>query len=192
MPIGRTDTITGGLAADNLTGGAGADQFVFTSGLTIDTVTDFTAAQGDVAAFSLAALEAAGATIAGHTIDLADGNGDSLTAGVAITVASIAAATVLSANDTVLNYTVATIANATALEAALEAGGGIITGAGALAVNDGVLFQYRTAGGDVNLAMGQVTSIGVNQQVDGWTVTDVATLTGGIADLAAAQYAIIA
>lgn len=192
--IGGTgnDTITGGLAADSLTGGANADQFVFTSGLTIDTVTDLIAAQTDVAAFSLAALEAAGATIAGQTIDLADGNGDSLTAGVAITVAGIAGATALGGNDTVLNYTAAVLANAAVLETALEAGGGIITGAGALAVNDGVIFQYTTGGGAQNLAIGQVTAFGAGQLVSGWTVTDIASLTGGIPDLVAAQYAIIA
>ena len=50
MPIGRTDTITGGASGDILTGGLGADQFVYTtitdslSGTTAftgDTLTDF-------------------------------------------------------------------------------------------------------------------------------------------------------
>ena len=69
MPIGRTDTITGGAAADSLTGGASADRFVqaaaasfnanaaiaasatvytFDLSLGIDVVTGFSAVQGDV------------------------------------------------------------------------------------------------------------------------------------------------
>ena len=58
------DTITGGLAADYITGGAGADDFIFTSGLSIDTISDFVSGTDD-AVFSLSAVETAGAVIAG-------------------------------------------------------------------------------------------------------------------------------
>ena len=192
MPIGRTDTITGGLAADNLTGGAGADQFVFTSGLTIDTVTDFTAAQTDVAAFSLAALETAGATIAGSTLDFVLGSNVSVAAGGAISVQAIAGAVTIAAATNVFNYTAAAVDNAAALETALEATG--ITAAGALAVNDSFLIQYTTAAGVQNLAVATVTNATNAAALVGahWDVTDIASLTGGIADLAAAQYAFVA
>jgi Ca2+-binding RTX toxin-like protein len=56
------DMLYGGGAADQLTGGAGADAFVFTSladfaaGATLDTITDFTRAQGDY--IDLSAIDA--------------------------------------------------------------------------------------------------------------------------------------
>jgi len=51
------DTLTGGAGNDTLTGGAGADRFTYnatTEG--IDTITDFTIAQGDVLAFRASAF----------------------------------------------------------------------------------------------------------------------------------------
>jgi Ca2+-binding RTX toxin-like protein len=42
------DTLAGGAGADTLTGGANADHFVFSDGGGVDTITDFSTAQGDV------------------------------------------------------------------------------------------------------------------------------------------------
>ena len=167
---------------------------MFTSGLTIDTVTDFTAAQVDVAAFSLGALETAGAVIAATTLDFVLGSNVSVAAGGAISVQAIAGATNILAATNVFNYTTAAVANAAALETALEATN--ITTNGALTLNDSFLIQYTTGAGVQNLAVATMTAaagtaggavVGAN-----WDVTDIASLTGGIADLAAAQYAFIA
>ena len=170
----------------------GADQFVFTSGLTIDTVTDFTAAQGDVAAFSLGALQTAGAVIAATTLDFVLGSNGSVVAGGPISVQVIAGAITILAATNVFNYTTTAVANAAALETALEATN--ITTDGALTLNDSFLIQYTTGAGVQNLGVATITAATVGGALVGtnWDVTDIASLTGGIADLAAAQYAFIA
>jgi Ca2+-binding RTX toxin-like protein len=63
------NTITGGLAADYLTGGSGADNFVFTSGLSTDTVSDYVAATDNLH-LDHSSLTTAGAAIASTTLDL--------------------------------------------------------------------------------------------------------------------------
>ncbi|MFG1395266.1 calcium-binding protein [Xanthobacter agilis] len=51
------DTLVGGAGTDILTGGAGADTFIYTSvGSAVDTITDFSAAQGDLV--DLSAIDA--------------------------------------------------------------------------------------------------------------------------------------
>ena len=51
------DTLTGGTDNDSLTGGAGADRFTYTAtNEGVDTITDFTIAQGDVLAFQASAF----------------------------------------------------------------------------------------------------------------------------------------
>ena len=60
------DTIEGGAAADALTGGSGDDMFVLTTGITADTISDFTVNEDDID-FKLASLNAAGAITANET-----------------------------------------------------------------------------------------------------------------------------
>ena len=60
------DTIEGGGAADSLTGGSGDDMFVLTTGLTADSIADFTVNEDDID-FKLASLNGAGAITANET-----------------------------------------------------------------------------------------------------------------------------
>lgn len=70
---GGNDTLIGGIGADTLTGGLGADHFRFTSpvkaGAPVETITDFSSAQGDVLEFSKAAFRGFGATLGALTDD---------------------------------------------------------------------------------------------------------------------------
>ena len=187
------DTITGGTGVDTLTGGAGDDDFIFTSGLTIDTVTDFVSGTDD-AVFSLSALETAGAVISAKTADIIDGDGTSLAAGATMVVLDIAAATTLTQTATVLNYTAATKANAAALETALEAGGGLLTTEATTGVTaaDSMLAMYDN-GTNIILAMVEFTStVAAGTQIAAVDVTDIATLTGVTTDLVAGDFGLIA
>jgi S-layer protein len=194
-----SNTIRGGLGADQivLTETAGtvsaADTVVFTSGLSIDAVTGFNVAD-DIAAFDLSDLETANAVFAGATLDFVNGDATSVAAGATITVQAVAANFTLGATTNVLNYTAATVANAAALETALEALT-ITNGANALAVNDSFVIQYtQTTTNAQMLAVATVTNVTAGGAAVGanWEVTDIASLVGGIADLTAVNYSFIA
>ena len=185
------DTLTGGTGVDTLVGDAGNDQFVYTSGLTIDATTFVQA--DDIAAFSLSALESAGAVFGNTAIDFVQGNGTSAAIGNAQTVTTGAAATTIVAGTTVISRTTAT-ADAAALEAVWEngAGAGLITTNGAIAAGDSFLAQYVTAGGQRRLAIAtSVAGVGAGATVEDWEVTDVTTL-GNIVALTAGNFAFIA
>lgn len=190
------DTLTGGSGADTMVGDGGNDQFVYTTGLTIDATTFVQA--DDIAAFSLSALETAGAVFGNTAIDFVVGNGTSAAVGTTQVVQAVAGASTLAVGTTVLNYTVgAGAANAAALETALEAGGGLITtsnpggGVGGLTAGDSFIIQYNN-GAQQRIAIGTVTAdVAANTQIAAWEVTDIAT-QGNIADLAAGNYTYVA
>jgi Ca2+-binding RTX toxin-like protein len=63
------DTLIGGIGADTLTGGLGADDFVLNAAAIYDTITDFSAADGDQIQLENAVFKALGAT---NNVPLAD------------------------------------------------------------------------------------------------------------------------
>jgi len=190
------DTITGGLAADTILLGASdavSDSVVFTSGLTIDAVSNFETGV-DKATFDISSLETAAAVIAGSTHNLIDGDGTDITDASSGVILAIAGATTLTQTATVLNYTAATAANAAALETALEAGGGLITTEGTTGVTakDAMLAMYDN-GTNIMLAIVEFTStVANNTKIAAVDVADVCSLTGITADLAAGDFAFIA
>jgi hypothetical protein len=126
------DTITGGAGADDITTGAGADTVILAStndGL--DTIQDFTAgASGDVLHLSLAALqEDAAGNNDGDLINI-DIAASSVAAGDAVVISKITGATNMDAitTDTLILHVdlAANIANAAALDSALEKSGGAV------------------------------------------------------------------
>jgi hypothetical protein len=191
------DTITGGLAADTILLGASdavSDSVVFTSGLTIDAVSNFETGV-DKATFDISSLETAAAVIAGSTHNLIDGDGTDITdASSGVILAIAGAAVTLTQTATVLNYTAATVANAAALETALEVGGGVITTEATTGVTakDAMLAMYDN-GTNIMLAIVEFTStVANNTKIAAVDVADVASLTGITADLAAGDFAFIA
>ncbi len=170
------DTITGGLAADTINVGAGSNNVIFTSGLTTDVITGYTS--DDIGAFDLSALETADAVEASETLDFVNGANLSVLADDTINMQTVSGAVTLLATTNVLNYTEAAVADAAALETALEASSGIITTNGALAENDAFVVQYIDS--DTNTysyAIAHVEDAGVNAatKIAAWEVTDIAT-----------------
>jgi Ca2+-binding RTX toxin-like protein len=187
------DTITGGLSADAITIGTGTNQVVFTSGLSIDAITGYTA--DDVGAFDLSALETADATVNSVTLDFVNGSGTSISAGDTISVQDVDGATTLLAGTNVLSYTTEGVAAAANVETALEASSGIITTAagGAIATADAFVIQYLdsdTSKYSYAVASVQI-GVGAGIQIAAWEVTDIAATDLGSA-LVAAQFAFIA
>ena len=135
------DTITGGLSADTINVGGGANSVVFTSGLTADQISGYTS--NDNGSFDLSDLETRGAVELGETLDFVTGSNISVSAGDTIYMQNINGAIVLSATTNVLNYLEAAVANAAALETALEESGGKITTNAALEENDAFIIQYQ-------------------------------------------------
>ena len=190
----NANTITGGLGIDYITiteTTQTADHVVFTSGLSIDSITGF-ASGSDKADFSLAALETAGATFAGLTMDFVTGLGVSVAAGDTMSMLAVTGAVSLTSAN-VLNYTAATVANAAALELALEAGGGILTtGATGVTADDATLIMYDNG---TNIMLAVVTysaTVGATTKVAAVDVADIATLTGVTTDLVASDFSFIA
>jgi hypothetical protein len=189
-------TVEGGLGADTITLGAGADTLNVTSGLTIDSVTGMTSGT-DTIAISISALEAAGATITGETIDFVDaigGAANSIAAGDTVSIAAIAGATNLdSVSGNIFNYTAGVVANAAALELALEGGGtGILTADGAIADNDGFFMFYDNGTNIVLAAVHIDAAVLDNGTVDSVDVADLISFTGVTADFVAGDFSFIA
>ena len=130
-------------------------------------------------------MDDAGTVIAGQTLDLVEGTGDSIADGDGVVVQTYSAKAVIADATNIVNYTLADVADAAALEVSLETEANQIED-GNLAVNDGLFFQYETTAGQVRLAVVQVTIDG-GTHITGVEVADVAIL-GNIADLAAASY----
>jgi Ca2+-binding RTX toxin-like protein len=144
------DTMTGGLLQDSITIGTGANRIVLTNALTKDLIIGFTA--DDEAAFDISAIEAANQVKAAHTISLANGLGADLTAGDTVSTQAITGAnTTTSAN--VLLYTTAAVADADALETALENAPLIVGDGGSIADDEGFIVGYEDAGGKYNFAV---------------------------------------
>ena len=99
------DSITGGLAADTINVGGGINTVVFTSGLTIDTISGYTG--DDIGAFDLSELEADDAVEDGETIDFVNGSSSSMLDGAVIEIQSISGAgpTTLGSSTNVIHYT---------------------------------------------------------------------------------------
>jgi S-layer protein len=166
------DTITGGLGADYITGGAGADNFVFTSGLTTDTISDYVVGTDNLHV-SVSALETAGASIAATTLDLVELQDASATA----------------ADDTIVIQEVADQAGGAAVAAAAGANVFVLlseTYANVGAMVDGIETGdhelVSAAGVDVDDAFLAVWSDGTNAYL-----SIVSVDSGGTADFAATE-----
>ena len=135
------DQFTGGLSADTISVGDGSNTVIFTSGLSIDQITNFTS--DDIGAFDLSELEENNAVVNSATLDFVNGNGTSVLAGETINMQSVTSSTTLVPATNILNYTVGAVADASALETALEDSGGIITTDAALSRYDAFVIQYK-------------------------------------------------
>jgi Ca2+-binding RTX toxin-like protein len=138
------NTFTGGTAADTLTGGAGADNFVMTSGLTMDTITDFTAGTDNLH-ISVGAMETANAQIAATTIDLVElQDASAVAASDTIVVQEVAdqgggAAVAAGAGANVFVLLTETYANVGAMVDGIETGDHELTSAAGVVADDGFL-----------------------------------------------------
>ena len=171
---------------------------MFTDGLTIDEISGFTS--DDIGAFDLSDLETANTVVNTVTLDFVTGANTSVLADVPISMQTISGASALAAQTNlqaatnVLNYAVdGGVANAAALELALEDGGGIITSNGALAANDAFVVQYKDS--DTNThsyAIAHVQNpVLAASPIAAWEVTDIAT-TNLSAAYASSQFSFIA
>jgi hypothetical protein len=143
------DTITGGAGADDITTGAGSDIVVLGStdgGL--DTIQDFTAgAGGDVLHISFAGIGNDAAGNADVTIINPDLSTSDVTAGDAVVISKVTGAfdaSTLTTDTLILHVDLsANVANAAALDAALEkTGGAAMTMDGLDVAKDGFLAMY--------------------------------------------------
>jgi len=150
---GGADSITGGLAADNLTGGAGADDFVITSGLTTDTIVDFTA-ESDQLHIDLSDLETANASQAATTINIVGFGADlavatdvaAVTTPALVTVTGATAAAALANKNIILLDLGAGLADVGAAVDAMDTGGGAaLTHGTHFAADDAFLFAYENS-----------------------------------------------
>jgi hypothetical protein len=189
----EANVITGGLNVDHLIGGDGADDFVFTGGITIDTVGDFVTGTDDLV-FDISLINTNALVIAATDLNFIDGDGTDIVAGDAVFQA-IGAAAVIGATATILNYTAGTISDAAALETALENGGtGLLTTNGAAGVTalDSMLIMYDN---NVNIMLAAVTfsqTIAINITLDSVDVTDIVSLEGVTVDLVTGDVAFVA
>ena len=170
------DTFTGGLAADTISVGNGSNTVVFTGGLTSDVISGYTT--DDVGSFDLTKLEMDDAVEENETLDFVTGSSISVTAGHAISMQEVAGAISLQPTTNVLKYTQTSVANAAAMEIALESNGGIITTNGALAENDAFIIQYKDSDTDTySYAIAHVedSNVSANTKIAAWEVTDVGT-----------------
>ena len=158
---GGNDTITGGLAADTINVGGGSNSVVFTSGLSIDKITSYTA--NDVGAFDLSELETDGAVEANETLNFVTASGTSVLAGDSIGMQTISGPTTLATTTNVLKYTHFSVTNASALETRLETQS-IITSNAALNENDAFLIQYMNYDSNTySYAIAHIEDAGVGQ-----------------------------
>jgi Ca2+-binding RTX toxin-like protein len=170
------NTFTGGTAADTLTGGAGADNFVMTSGLTMDTITDFTAGTDNLH-ISVSAIETANTQIASTTIDLVELQDASAVAALdTIVVQEVAdqatgAAVAAAAGANVFVLLGETYASVGAMVDGIETGDHELTTAAGVAVDDGFLAVWSDgtnsylslvnvdSGGTANFAAGELAGV---------------------------------
>jgi len=149
------DTIKGGAGADQITGGAGADNFVVSSGLTADTIADFTVGSDNIH-FDLSDLNAAAGITTGETDTLITFGATTAapTDTAASTTVAIATidddasthATVLNANVIILNGGATTFANVGAAVDAFESAGNFtITHHNNIADDDSFIFAYENS-----------------------------------------------
>ena len=186
------DTITGGLSADTIEVGGGSNTVIFTSGLTIDSISQYTA--DDIGAFNLTELEKRGYIEANKEVDFVTGSNTSVISGDTISMQTVDGDITLSAATNVLNYTVAAVANAAALETALEANGGMITSAGALVENDAFVIQYKdsdTSTQSFAVAYLKNAVIPSATKISDWEVIDIAT-SDFITSFSSSQFAFVA
>ena len=170
---GGNDSIIGGLSADTIKVGDGTNVVVFTNGLTVDTISEYSS--DDIGSFDLSELEQPNAVINGRTLDFVYGSSTSIVAGDKINIQEVNGITTLSATTNVLHYSGASVADAAALEIALE--GNVRTNA-ALTKNDAFLVQYRKLStGTYSYAIAHLedSSVPANTLIASWEVTDIAT-----------------
>ena len=132
----------------------------------------------DVGSFDLTKLEMDDAVEENETLDFVTGSSISVTAGHAISMQEVAGAISLQPTTNVLKYTQTSVANAAAMEIALESNGGIITTNGALAENDAFIIQYKDSDTDTySYAIAHIedSNVSANTKIAAWEVTDVGT-----------------
>ena len=84
---GGNDSIIGGLSADTINVGDGTNVVVFTNGLTVDTISEYSS--DDIGSFDLSELEQPNAVINGRTLDFVYGSNTSIVAGDGINIQEV-------------------------------------------------------------------------------------------------------
>jgi len=151
------DTLRGNGGADTITGGGGVDTFVFTTAVSADVITDFSVATNEIAAFNVAALNAANGAAGGATT-LKNGLMAAVTAGTVSSVQTVNAAAVMTAaNMIILTGNYGALINA---ENAIEAGGArALTTVNATAANDSFLVAWADNTGTYHLSAYVATGV---------------------------------
>jgi Ca2+-binding RTX toxin-like protein len=159
---GLADTIKGGLGADSISGGAGVDIFILSSGLTVDTIGDFTA-ETDVFNIDLSDLETANAAQAATTINIigfgaAGAAATSIAAATAEATATVTGATahaaLLNANILLLDEAAGFANVGAAVDSFENAGDATLTHQSNIAQDDAFLFAYENStSGVVHIAL---------------------------------------
>ena len=93
---GGNDSIIGGLSADTINVGDGTNVVVFTNGLTVDTISEYSS--DDIGSFDLSELEQPNAVINGRTLDFVYGSSTSIVAGDEINIQEVNGITTISDN----------------------------------------------------------------------------------------------
>ena len=178
---------------------------VVTSGLTVDTVTGYTAgsaATSDELDLDHSELVTGGAVIAAKTLDFVEiFDANSLTGASTTGLQTLtgAATAVDAANLFLLDLGTTKFANAAAAVDALEAGGAAaLTFAGNIAANDAFVFAYENTSGGVTVAVANFVTADDNSGVGAAAATgagnlegaDLVTLTGvsDVSTLVAADF----
>ena len=111
-------------------------------------------------------------------LDFVNGSSMSVLSGDVINFQIINSSTTLKAETNALSFTGSPLANADALETALEVNGGIITTDGALEENDAFVIQYLDSDTNTHsfaIAHIEDDPVPSSTQISKWEVTDIAT-----------------
>jgi fibronectin-binding autotransporter adhesin len=184
-----TDSITGNDGADSIDLGADTaiDHVVFTTKATVDSVSNFIAAN-DISDYYVSAFDAGGAAI---LVEVgAGGAAAAVVAADAIVLQDIAAADALDNGSNVIMVSAQTFANAAAAEIWIEAN--VTSGAGnTFAAGNQLVFVYELTAGGVNQAIYTTGNIAADGALTG-DLANVATLVGvDLADIAGGNFSFV-